>query len=183
MKTRREETEKRAAERLRQAALTKFAGKGGDPVLQPPQQQQPQQQQQQQQQQPQQQGENDPENEEGHQRRLQRYREEAQVVVGPGEIVYFKDRRRYGVGIERTAEGEPYPVTVAGYVIMEGKYSFLQDTDGNVFRRRYVVPARGRPVFDDAVWWQTYSRVARQWEPMPRRVDPETNVKWEIYLP
>lgn len=161
MKTRREEAESKAtalgASRLRQGALAKFRSS--------------------------QQNQEEIENDEGHLSRLARYKKTAQIVVRPGEIVYLQDGRRYGVGIPADTRLGAYPVTIAGYTTMTGKYSFLQDTNGAVYRRRYVVPDVGRAVLSDSVWWETYNRASKNWEPLPLRTDPETDVEWEIYLP
>lgn len=160
MKTQREETLSRAAGRLRQGAVAKF---NSTAVAREKE---------------------DIENEAGHLQRLKRYAETAQILVRPGEIVYLPDGRRYGVGVPTDSRLGTYPVTIAGFTTMTGKYSFLQDTNGAVYRRRYLVPDVGRPVFTDDVWWETYNRKTKNWEPLlPVRSDPETTAEWEIYLP
>lgn len=167
MKTQREEAEKRAVSRLNRAsALSPRAMEGRvllDRVF-------------------------NMENDEGHLRRLRRFRETAGNVVEPGTVLRLTDRRVYGVGpAVDPVTGESYLVTMAGYTQMRGKYSFLQDSDGNVFRRRYLV-ARSDTLentqFDPSVWWESYDRQKKTWLPLtPKGTDPETTGKWEIYIP
>lgn len=168
MKTRREEAEKRAVSRLNRAsALSPREMKGG--VLSD--------------------RSFNMETDEGHLRRLRRFRETAKNVVEPGTVLRIEDdRRTYGVGTAvDPATGETYLVTAAGYTQMRGKYSFLQDTEGNVFRRRYVVPnseVTDLVQFDPSVWWETFDRTKKAWIPLlPKGTDPETKSGWEIYIP
>lgn len=167
MKTRREEAEQRAVSRLaRASALSPREMRGGvlsDRVF-------------------------NVESDEGHLRRLRRFRESAKNVVEPGTVLRIDDRRTYGVGTAvDPATGENYLVTAAGYIQMRGKYSFLQDAEGNVFRRRYVVANSKVPdnaQFDPSVWWETFDRTKKAWVPLlPKGTDPETKSGWEIYIP
>lgn len=110
--------------------------------------------------------------------------EESRVVVEPGVIVTLPDRRKYGVTMGRSHhDGSEYPITLAGYLTMTGKFSFIQDAEGNAFRRRYLVSEGEGPRFIPAVNWEKYDERLKAWRTLPARTDPETSSKWEIYIP